>query len=217
MGSLFLDITKDRQYTMQAKSLGRRSAQTAAYHILQAMVRWLYPILSFTAEEIWQALPQDNAPESVLFTTGYEGLAPLDSTSTLTADDWAQVFALREAVSKQLEVLRVAGQIGSGLAAEVEIYADLSADSAIAKMDKVLELSFVFITSATHLKPYAAKPAEAVDLGNGMAIRAYPSSYTKCERCWHYCEDVGSHTEHPNLCGRCIENIEGAGEQREYA
>jgi isoleucyl-tRNA synthetase len=217
MGSLFLDITKDRQYTMQAKSLGRRSAQTAAYHILQAMVRWLYPILSFTAEEIWQALPQDNAPESVLFTTGYEGLAPLDSTSTLSADDWAQVFALREAVSKQLEVLRVAGQIGSGLAAEVEIYADLSADSAIAKMDKALELSFVFITSATHLQPYATKPAEAVDLGNGMAIRAYPSSYTKCERCWHYCEDVGSHTEHPHLCGRCIENIEGAGEQREYA
>jgi isoleucyl-tRNA synthetase len=84
-------------------------------------------------------------------------------------------------------------------------------------MDKVLELSFVFITSATHLKPYAAKPAEAVDSGNGMAIRAYPSSYTKCERCWHYCEDVGSHTEHPHLCGRCIENIEGAGEQREYA
>lgn len=217
MGSLFLDITKDRQYTMQAKSLGRRSAQTAAYHILQAMVRWLYPILSFTGEEIWQALPQHNAPESVVLTTWYEGLAPLDSSSALTAEDWVQVLALREAVSKQLELLRVAGHIGAGLAAEVDIYADLEPNSAIATMDKAQELSFIFITSATHVKPYAAKPEDAVDLGNGIAIRAYPSPYTKCERCWHYCEDVGSHTEHPHLCGRCIENIEGAGEQRHYA
>lgn len=217
MGSQFLDITKDRQYTMQAKSVGRRSAQTATYHILQAMVRWMYPILSFTSEEIWQALPQHNAPESVVFTTWYEGLALLDSTSALSGEDWIQVFALREAVSKQLEILRVAGQIGAGLAAEVDIYADLDANNAIARLDKAQELSFVFITSATHLKPYAAKPADAVDLGNGMAIRAYPSAYTKCERCWHYCEDVGTHTDHPELCGRCIENIEGAGERREYA
>ncbi|PID34151.1 MAG: isoleucine--tRNA ligase, partial [Thiotrichales bacterium] len=105
MGSLFLDITKDRQYTMQADSVGRRSAQTAAYHILQAMVRWMYPVLSFTAEEIYQHLPGDKE-DSVLFTQWYDGLFGLDADSVISADDWAQVFAVREAVSKQLEQVR---------------------------------------------------------------------------------------------------------------
>ncbi|WP_020558111.1 isoleucine--tRNA ligase [Thiofilum flexile] len=217
MGSLFLDITKDRQYTMQANSQGRRSAQTAAYHILQAMVRWLYPILSFTAEEIWQALPQQNAPESVLFTTWYQGLAPLDANSTLTAADWEQIFALREAVSKQLEVLRVAGKIGAGLAAEVAIYTDAEANSALASLNASDELRFVFITSATHLYPYNQKPSDAVEVGSGLAIYAYPSTYAKCDRCWHQRADVGTHAAHPELCGRCIDNIEGAGELRQYA
>ncbi|OQX05911.1 MAG: isoleucine--tRNA ligase, partial [Thiothrix lacustris] len=122
LGSLFLDITKDRQYTMQAGSLGRHSAQTAAWHILNALVRWLYPVLSFTAEEIWQSMPGEKSEEFVLFTQWYDGLFRLDASDKLSASEWSYVFALRELISKQLEAVRVAGQIGASLDAEVAIY-----------------------------------------------------------------------------------------------
>lgn len=214
LGSLFLDITKDRQYTMQANSRGRRSAQTAAWHILQAMVRWLYPILSFTAEEIWQHLPGDKA-ESVLFTQWYDGLFRLDANAVLTAGEWAYILAVREGVSKQLELLRVAGQIGAGLDAEVDLYCDASAGASLRKLGE--ELHFVFITSAARVAPLADKPEDAVAVLDGVWVKVAPSPHAKCVRCWHHRADVGSHPEHPGLCGRCVANVAGTGEVREYA
>ncbi len=219
LGSLFLDITKDRQYTMQAGSLGRRSAQTAAWHILNALVRWLYPVLSFTAEEIWQSMPGEKAEDFVLFTQWYDGLFRLDASDKLSASEWSYVFALRELVSKQLEAVRVAGQIGASLDAEVAIYyrkgsPEVSADSLLKLGD---ELRFVFITSAVHLHDLAAVPADAVEILEHVFVRVSRSEHGKCTRCWHHREDVGSYTEHPELCGRCIDNVDGAGEVRHYA
>lgn len=219
MGSLFLDITKDRQYTMQANSLGRRSAQTAAWHILQAMVRWLYPVLSFTAEEIWRHMPGEKAVDSVLFTTWYDGLFRLDEADKLSAGEWDSVFNLRELISKQLEEARVAGRIGAGLDAEVDIY--YRQDAYEPGLDPLMklgdELRFVLITSAARLHGLAATPPGAVEVLEHVFVRVTRSEHGKCVRCWHHCEDVGSHAEHPELCGRCIDNINGAGEVREYA
>lgn len=219
LGSLFLDITKDRQYTMQAGSLGRRSAQTAAWHILNAMVRWLYPVLSFTAEEIWQSMPGEKAEEFVLFTQWYDGLFRLDANDKPSASEWRYVFALRELISKQLEAVRVAGQIGASLDAEVAIYyrkgsPEVNADPLLTLGD---ELRFVLITSAVHLHDLSAVPADAVEILEQVFVHVSRSAHGKCTRCWHHREDVGSHAAHPALCGRCIDNVEGAGEVREYA
>jgi isoleucyl-tRNA synthetase len=219
LGSLFLDITKDRQYTMQAGSQGRRSAQTAAWHILNAMVRWLYPVLSFTAEEIWQHMPGEKPADYVLFTQWYEDLFRLDATDKLSASEWSYVFALRELVSKQLEEVRVAGQIGAGLDAEVDIYyrKDIREPGTDPLVKLGDELRFVLITSAIHLHDLAELPEDAVEVMEHVFVRVSRSEHGKCTRCWHHRADVGSHAEHPELCGRCIDNIEGAGEGREYA
>ena len=215
LGSLFLDITKDRQYTMQANSRGRRSAQTAAWHILNAMVRWLYPILSFTAEEIWRFMPGDK-PEAVLFTQWYDGLFTLDANDKLSANEWSYVFNLRELISKQLEQVRVAGLIGAGLDAEVDIYYRRGeGQDPLAKLGD--ELHFVLITSVTRLHDLAQAPAEAVEILENVKVQVTPSTAAKCVRCWHHQADVGTHAEHPELCGRCIENVDGAGEVRDYA
>ncbi len=219
LGSLFLDITKDRQYTMQAGSVGRRSAQTAAWHILNAMVRWLYPVLSFTAEEIWQSMPGEKTEDFVLFTQWYDGLFRLDANDKLSASEWSYVFALRELISKQLEEVRVAGQIGASLDAEVAIYyrkgsPEVNADPLLKLGD---ELRFVLITSTVHLHDLAAVPADAVEVLDQVFVQVSRSAHGKCTRCWHHREDVGSHAAHPELCGRCINNVEGAGEVREYA
>ena len=218
LGSLFLDIAKDRQYTMQAGSLGRRSAQTAAWHILQAMVRWIAPVLSFTAEEIWQHLPGEKA-ESVLFAQWYDGLFRLDASDKLSASEWSYVFALRELVSKQLEEVRAAGKIGAGLSAEVDVYyrqavREAGTDPLVKLGD---ELRFVLITSAAHLHDIADVPADAIEVMDHVFVRVRPSENAKCVRCWHHRDDVGTHAAHPELCGRCIDNVDGAGEAREYA
>ncbi|TXH71790.1 MAG: isoleucine--tRNA ligase [Thiothrix sp.] len=215
MSSLFLHITKDRQYTMQANSLGRRSAQTAAWHILRAMLRWMCPILSFTAEEILQYLPGETE-EYVLFMQWYDGLFALDVSDKVTASDWEQIFAVREAVSKQLENLRVAGKIGSSLEAEVDLYYAAENDQAKALAKLGDELKFVLLTSAARLHQGSAT-ASAEPLLEGLAGSATVSDAPKCTRCWHHVMDVGTHAEHPDLCGRCIENVAGTGERREYA
>ena len=218
LGSLFLDITKDRQYTMQADSRGRRSAQTAAWHILNAMVRWLYPVLSFTAEEIWQHMPGDKA-ESVLFTQWYDGLFSLDANDALSANEWSYVFNLRELISKQLEAVRVAGLIGASLDAEVDIYYHKQGrEAGTDPLEKLGdELRFVLITSYARLHDLSEVPADAIEVIEQVFVRVTPSNYGKCVRCWHHREDVGSHAEHPELCGRCVENVAGAGEARDYA
>ena len=227
MGSLYLDITKDRQYTMPANSLARRSAQTAAYHILQALVRWMYPILSFTGEEIWQSIYQDKQKPVayVLLTEWYQQLFELGENEALSESDWDKVFAVRVAVSKQLEQLRKEGTIGSSLNAEVTIFASGETFSALEKLGD--ELRFVLITSEAKLEQADSQPensyaAEGEALKNvWLTVKA--SEAQKCVRCWHHRNDVGSNPEHPELCGRCVENVEvilngaGQGEVRHYA
>ena len=219
MGSLYLDITKDRQYTMPANSLARRSAQTASYHILQALVRWMYPILSFTAEEIWQSIYEntDKPVDYVLMTEWYEGLFDLNADEKFSNSDWENIFAVRVAVSKQLEQLRKDSSIGSSLNAEVTVYASGDTYEALNKLND--ELRFVLITSGASVENVDTQPegsvaAEGVD-GVWLAVSA--SDKEKCVRCWHHRDDVGSNKEHPELCGRCVENVAGDGEAREYA
>ncbi len=221
MGSLYLDITKDRQYTMPANSLARRSAQTAAYHILQALVRWMYPILSFTSEEIWNAIYADKEKpvDYVLMTQWYEHLFDLDENEKITVAEWDSIFAVRVAVSKQLEQLRKDSSIGSSLNAEVIIYASGETFEALNKLDS--ELRFVLITSKATLEQADSQPDNTVPAeGEGVSnvwISVIASSAEKCVRCWHQREDVGTHSDHPELCGRCVENVVGDGEARSYA
>jgi len=213
LGSFFLDIIKDRLYTTGAESLARRSAQTAMYHIGEAMVRWLAPILAFTSEEIWQALPGERL-ESVLMATWHE--IP-DASQAVGKAEWTRVMRMRELVSKRLEQLRDAGEIGSSLEAEVDLYADPSWQAALAPLGD--ELRFVLITSEASLAPLAEAARDAsADTGEpGLLIRVRPSGHEKCVRCWQRREDVGRDATHPALCGRCVENVAGQGENREVA
>ena len=216
MGSLYLDIIKDRQYTTGRDSIARRSVQTALYHILEAMTRWLAPILSFTAEEIWRNLPGARGP-SVFLTTWYTGLFAVGDEDPFNAAYWERLIAVREAVSKELEKLRVAGGIGSGLDAEVDLYGDGGLAADLGRIGD--ELRFFLITSYARLHPLAARPADAVEIqanGQPLAIRVLPTVHTKCVRCWHHREDVGRNAEHPELCERCVENAFGAGEERRF-
>lgn len=215
LGALYLDITKDRLYTMPTDSRGRRSAQSAMYRIAEALVRWLAPILSFTAEEIWQAMP-GNRGDSVLFETWYDGLAATQG-SPEQRRYWADLLAIRDAASRVLEGMRKAENIGAALEAKLVLHADAAIQSRYA--DAAEELRFFFITSDFSLAPSTPRGDEAVkvDLDGAEAwISASVSNAAKCVRCWHRRDDVGSHAEHPELCGRCISNIEGAGEDRRW-
>ena len=217
MGSLYLDIIKDRQYTTGRDSIARRSAQTAMHHILEAMTRWLAPILSFTAEEIWRNLPGERGP-SVFLTTWYGGLFAVGDGDPLNAAYWDRLLAVREAVSKELEKLRVAGGIGSGLDAEVDLHCDGALAADLGTLED--ELRFFLIASYARVHPLAARPVESVEVqvnGQSLAVRVSPSAHGKCVRCWHHREDVGRNAEHPELCGRCVANAFGAGEARRFA
>jgi isoleucyl-tRNA synthetase len=213
LGGFYLDIIKDRQYTTQADSLPRRSCQTAMYHIIEAMVRWLAPILSFTADEIWQSMPGERS-ESVFLEQWYTDLFPLDSDDRFDRNFWQRVIAVRESVGKAMESFRAEGN--SSLDADVAIYCD---DELKAMLDKLEdELRFVMITSDARVYGFEEKPADAVvDEELAIAVRVTASAYEKCVRCWHHRKDVGSNSEHPQLCGRCVENVVGDGEPRRYA
>ena len=214
LGALYLDVTKDRLYTMQSDSLGRRSAQTAMYHIAEAFVRWIAPVLSFTADEIWHTLPGKREAH-VLMATWYDNLQPLPANAALSAADFDAVFVLRDAVSKVLEPMRVNGEIGASLQAEVDLFVD---DSLLQKLQQVSsEARFLFITSQLNLKPLSEKNEQALAVENSpVFIHAQASKHTKCVRCWHYREDVGSHSDDPELCSRCELNVNGVGEVRQY-
>ena len=215
MGSLYLDITKDRLYTMPTESRGRRSAQSAMFRILEALVRWLAPVLSFTAEEIWKELPGPR-DASVLFETWYD---QLEATQDKPEHRrwWAELLAVRAAVSKVLEGMRTGGAIGASLQAEVTLFVDAATRERYAASAD--ELRFFFITSELKLADLAEKPADAIRAateGGEVWIAAKASDAQKCVRCWHYRLDVGTHAHHPELCGRCVDNVSGAGEQRQW-
>ncbi len=215
LGSFYLDVTKDRQYTAKADSLARRSAQTAMYHIAEALTRWLAPILSFTADEIWRYLPGERA-ESVFLSTWYEGLFPLNEKSPMNRQFWDFVLSVREAVSKELEVLRIRNEIGSSLDAEVELYCAPDIFNRLTLLED--ELRFVLITSYATVLPAGASREDKLPTEiTGLELKVKPCDKTKCVRCWHHRHDVGIHADHPELCGRCVENIEGSGENRRYA
>ncbi|KZC24046.1 isoleucine--tRNA ligase [Rhodanobacter thiooxydans] len=215
LGALYLDITKDRLYTMPTDSRGRRSAQSAMYRIVEALVRWLAPILSFTAEEIWQALPGERG-DSVLFETWYDGLAATQN-SPEQRRWWADLLAIRDTGARVLEGMRKAELIGAALEAKLAIHAD---EATVARYAPAAsELRFFFITSEVRLDLAGGQPADAVltELEGADAwVSATVSGAAKCVRCWHRREDVGSHAGHPELCGRCVGNVEGPGEDRRW-
>jgi isoleucyl-tRNA synthetase len=215
LGSFYLDVTKDRQYTCKAGGLARRSAQTAMWHIAEALARWLAPILSFTSEEIWRHLPGGRA-ESVFLATWYGSLFPLDEASAMNREFWDFVLKVREAVGKELEVLRIRNEIGSSLDAEVELYCAPEILGCLALLDD--ELRFALITSYATALPESPERADKLPTEiEGLELRLCASDQPKCVRCWHHRHDVGVHAEHPGLCGRCVENVEGAGETRRHA
>lgn len=208
MGGFYLDIIKDRLYTTGLDSHPRRSAQTAMMCIAEALVRWIAPILSFTAEEIWNELPGER-DASVFFSAWYEF-----SDDGGPENDWPQLIRIRDRVSRALEDLREAGAIGSGLDAQVQIYADANLQTALEHLGD--ELRFVFITSEASVHALDAKPAEAVS-EDGFAVVVSATEREKCVRCWHRRADVGSIDGHPEICGRCADNIDGSGECRAFA
>lgn len=217
MSSFYLDIVKDRQYTTAADSPARRSAQTAMYLIAEAMVRWITPVLSFTSDEIWQHLPGER--EELIFTqTWYEGLFSLDEKDAISNADWDRMLEVRAAVSKELEKLRVDGKIGAALDARVDVYADDSLHQSLLKLKD--EIRFVLITSEASVLPLKDKPQQLDTLeidDQQLAIVASAAQGKKCVRCWHHRTDVGDSVDHPELCGRCIANVDGSGEIRLYA
>jgi isoleucyl-tRNA synthetase len=215
LGALYLDITKDRLYTMPTDSHGRRSAQSAMYRIAEALVRWLAPVLSFTAEEIWQQLPGERS-DSVLFETWYDGLVATQN-SPEQRRYWADLLAIRDTASRVLEGMRKAEQIGAALEAKLAIHAGAAAMARYAPVAD--ELRFFFISSELHLDLAGGQPHDAVltELeGADVWVSATVSDAAKCVRCWHRRADVGTHTEHPELCSRCVSNIEGPGENRRW-
>ncbi|HEY4317259.1 MAG TPA: isoleucine--tRNA ligase [Herbaspirillum sp.] len=209
LGGFYLDILKDRLYTTAAGSQARRSAQTAIWHITQALLRLMAPMLSFTAEEAWAAFADAKTYADggeTIFTQTYYTLPPVDDADALLAK-YATLREVRAEVMRQLEEVRGAGGIGSSLQAEVALKAHGERFAALETLGD--DLKFVLITSAASVEAVADAAQESVTVT--------PSAYQKCERCWHYRADVGAAPEHPGLCGRCVSNLFGAGEQRHFA
>jgi isoleucyl-tRNA synthetase len=204
LGAFYLDILKDRLYTTGADSRPRRAAQGALWHILQALVRLMAPVLSFTAEEIWQVLTK-NPDDSVMLSTWHA--LPEQAQESVLLERWQLIREVRAGVSKVLEELRVAGRIGSSLQAEVEIRASGSKYELLASLGNDLRL--VLICSKATLVKVGDSAAEGV--------AAAPSPHAKCPRCWHWREDVGANAGHPELCGRCDANLHAEGEPRSHA
>ena len=204
LGSFYLDILKDRLYTSGENSLARRAAQSTLHHIMHTFMRLIAPILSFTADEIWQTLELD-ADKTVFEDVWYE--LPKHGLNSESLVDWEIVVEMRRQAAKFIEILRADGRIGSSLQAEVEFQV---AGNKFQALDKFKgDLRFVMITSNTHVSE--------VPGDKNQMIFVHPSPHSKCDRCWHYRADVGADPEHPTICGRCVSNLIGAGEARKYA
>ena len=190
-------------YTTAENSLERRSAQSALYHIAHSLVRMMAPILSFTADEAWQLLSEEG--EYSVFEEKWH-VIPEYEFDEETKHVWIVIKQIRDRANKTIEEKRSAGLLGSSLQAELDIYASDNWYESLKRLGD--ELRFVFITSrvTVHKKE-----------GEGVEIEVTPSPHKKCDRCWHYRADVGSHAEHPSICGRCVSNLFGAGEARKYA
>ncbi|TVP55386.1 MAG: isoleucine--tRNA ligase, partial [Halomonadaceae bacterium] len=215
LGGFYLDVIKDRQYTTPADSLARRSCQTALYHIAEALCRWVAPILSFTADEIWEHIPGER-DKTVLWESWYEGLEALPADAPISREQWQQLLQTRVAVNKQLEEVRSQGLIKGSLSAEVTLFAEPDLAKLLSSLDD--ELRFVLITSEARVKPLAEAGEQSAETEMaGLRVAVAASSHGKCERCWHHRPDLGVDPAHPALCGRCVTNISGSGEVRLYA
>ena len=210
LGGFYLDVLKDRLYTAGADSRARRSAQNALYHMTQALVRLMAPVMSFTACEVWETV---NGTESTVFEqTWYQFAQPRDAG--VLRERWQHLRALRSSVLKLLEDLRIAGKIGSSLAGEVDLYAEGENHALLASFGDDLRFALITSRATLHEGADAAAVATAVP---GVTVRVSATTYVKCERCWHYRADVGAEPAHADLCGRCLANLYGAGEARFYA
>ncbi|MEG3135306.1 isoleucine--tRNA ligase [Rouxiella sp. T17] len=216
MGSFYLDIIKDRQYTAKSDGNARRSCQTALYYISEALVRWMAPIMSFTADEIWGFLPGKR--EQFVFTEEwYDGLFGLEESQPMNDEFWAELLKVRGEVNKVIEQARNDKRLGGSLEASVTLYAD---DALAAKLNSLgNELRFVLLTSGAKVAPLseADDAAVASELLKGLKIGLEKAQGDKCPRCWHYTTDVGHDAAHPEVCGRCATNIAGDGEERDFA
>jgi len=211
LGGFYLDVLKDRLYTAGAGSRARRSAQNALYHMTQALVRLMAPVLSFTATEVWETV--NGAGDSVFEQTWYQYPPPRDAAAL--RERWRKLRALRSDVLKLLEDLRVAGKIGSSLAGEVDLYtSDGDHHAFLSSLGD--DLRFAFITSRATVNRGGDAAAQPTSL-DGVTVKVSATQYTKCERCWHYRADVGADSAHADICGRCVANLYGAGEPRVYA
>ncbi|KKW52092.1 isoleucine--tRNA ligase [Pantoea stewartii subsp. indologenes] len=216
MGSFYLDIIKDRQYTAKGDSLARRSCQSALWHIVEALVRWMAPIMSFTADEIWGYLPGDRA-KYVFTEEWYTGLFGLPENEALNDAYWAELLKVRGEVNKVIEQARSDKRIGGALEASVTLYADAELAAKLKALGN--ELRFVLLTSGAEVADYAQADADAQqsELVKGLKIGLHKAEGEKCPRCWHYTTDVGQNPEHAAVCGRCYTNVAGNGEERKFA
>ncbi|WP_199450472.1 isoleucine--tRNA ligase [Vibrio harveyi] len=215
MGSFYLDVIKDRQYTAKRGGNAQRSCQTALYYIVEALVRWMAPIMSFTADEIWNEMPGER--DKFVFTgEWFDGLFDLAEGEELNNEFWTEIQAVRGAVNKLLEDARKEKTIGGALQAEVTLFAD---DALAAKINKLEdELRFVLLTSAAKVKSLSEKTdaAQATDI-EGLFVEVAAAEGEKCDRCWHHTPDVGTIEGHEKICGRCVSNVDGEGEVRKFA
>ncbi len=215
MGSFYLDIIKDRQYTAKSDGHARRSCQTALYHIVEALVRWMAPITSFTAQELWQEMPGERS-EFVFTDVWYTGFTGSTATSQFNDDFWLKILSVKEQVNRALEQQRKQGALGASLEANVTIYASNDLAENLQQLQD--ELRFVLITSEAKVEQIENAPSNAIETEiEGLKLVIEKSNGEKCVRCWHYKEEVGSNEQHKELCNRCIDNVDGAGEQRQYA
>lgn len=216
MGSFYLDIIKDRQYTTKSNSIARRSCQTALFHIAQALVRWMAPILSFTADEIWQYLP--GQCQKYVFTEEWYGdLFSLADDEPMNDNFWSELFKIRSEVNKVLEEARNNKKIGGSLEVELILYAEPLLATRLKSLQN--ELRFILITSSAKVKDYsdADDNAQQSQFIKGLKISFYKAKGKKCARCWHYTQDIGLIREHTALCSRCVTNVVFNGEERRFA
>lgn len=215
LGSFYLDIIKDRQYTAKQEGHARRSCQSALFHIAEAMVRWIAPILSFTADEVWQLLPGQR--DAYVFTQEwYQGLQSITLETDLSDAYWENLLTVRNEVNKVIEQARRDKRIGGSLEAEVTLFADAALTEQLTHIGD--ELRFVLLTSEAKVLPLADATSDAVETELvSLKLVVNATTAEKCERCWHHREEVGTIEAHPTLCHRCVTNIEGDGEVRLFA
>jgi len=215
LGGFYLDVIKDRQYTTQVDSRARRSTQTAMLQVVEMLSRMIAPILSFTADEIWQYIPGERA-DSVFLSDFEEGHPALEESGEFDDAFWRRILEVKTAVNRELEVQRAEKTVGSGLSAEVDLFCDRQLADDLARLGE--ELRFVLIVSRASVNAGTHAPEQAVATEvAGLSLRVTASKHAKCERCWHHREDVGQEAAHAGLCLRCVSNVAGDGELRHFA